>query len=327
MIPSEHCKSNSLVPLIILAPLFGSVLQAPWANARPAESQAAGSPEARDRKVVAIILGENVYADDLQPPPTTAPAARPLSPDALSRHAHQQLARKIITPLRQQFIEENHLAPTAEELKQAADFIRRHEVEKDRERRARLAEIEARLQTVGNDLRAKESFLREKRGIEGILKSNREIEANAPAAKEKAAAQRDALQQELESVRAGGAERAETQEQIRKLEAQIKIFEWAAKDMPERLADWMLGPWMFHRALYRKYGGTVIWQQAGTEAVGAMRAWLEEHERAGHFKILDPDLREEFWRYYRRQDHPFQIKKADPFERPPWEEEPTSRPG
>ncbi len=321
-------KFTSLVPrVVVLGVLLTSILQARLAHAEPVDSQPAASHQLQGRRAVATVFGEKIYADELQPASTTSPASRPLSPDALSHYASQQLARKIISPLRQQFLEQNHLEPTVEELKRAADSIRQNNLNKDRERRTRLTEIEGRLKTEEINPREKEKLLREKQGIERVLDTSKQVEANDAANRQKAAAQRDALRRELESARADGSERADAQAQIRKLEASIKTLDWVAKDGPERMADWMVGPWIFNRALYRKYGGTVIWQQAGTEAVGAMRAWLEEHERAGHFKILDPDLREEFWRYYRREDHPFQVKKADPFERPPWEEELASRPG
>ncbi len=68
----------------------------------------------------------------------------------------------------------------------------------------------------------------------------------------------------------------------------------------------------FHQSLQERYGGAVIWQQAGIEAVGAMRLWLEEHEKQGHFAIDDEDLREAFWEYY-LPPYAFEIEEPDPF--------------
>jgi hypothetical protein len=94
------------------------------------------------------------------------------------------------------------------------------------------------------------------------------------------------------------------------------------KDIARRLAEWQVPSWKLHRALYRKYGGTVIWQQAGIEAVGAMRTFLEEQQKAGNLKIQDPQFENEFWKYFRMK-HPAELKQADPFERPPWEANPA----
>lgn len=69
-------------------------------------------------------------------------------------------------------------------------------------------------------------------------------------------------------------------------------------------AEYMLTHWKFQRHLYEKFGGgRILWQQAGTEAFDAMRQWLESHEKNGSFKISDPELRKEFYRYWTAQNH------------------------
>jgi hypothetical protein len=316
-----------LVSTAIVVGLSGGAgLPVQGAEMNSSSTQPAKSQGTNGRQVVATLFGENIYADELQPPPTIAPAGRPRSPEELSRHASQQLARKIVTPLKEQFIEENRLEPTAEELKHTADLMRQVAAKQDREERARLAELEARLQANDLEPRQKDKFLREKQAIERTIENHNEIAArtknsqNGEALKERVT-QLDDLKKQLETEPTSTSARRELEAKISQLEAELKIFESATKDMPERMADFMLGPWKFNRALYRKYGGTVIWQQAGIEAVGAMRAWLEEHEKAGHFQILDPEMQDEFWRYYRREDHPFQIKDEDPFKLAPWEKE------
>jgi len=88
--------------------------------------------------------------------------------------------------------------------------------------------------------------------------------------------------------------------------------------------------WKMNRALYRQYGGEVIWQQAGLEPLEAYRTWFEENERSGAFTMLDPQLRERFWRYFKighiKVDEKF-LKETglkDPFEKPWWLLEPSA---
>ncbi len=75
--------------------------------------------------------------------------------------------------------------------------------------------------------------------------------------------------------------------------------------------------WKLNRALYEKYGGRVIFQQAGLEPLDAYQKWLEDEERAGNFSIDDPHWREAFWEYYKPRYHHF-AKLPDPFKAPFW---------
>ena len=72
-----------------------------------------------------------------------------------------------------------------------------------------------------------------------------------------------------------------------------------ARGVNRTLAEAAVKGWKFDRALYKQYGGTVIFQQSNPlEPVGAYRKFLEEHEGKRSFEILDPALREAFWAYY-----------------------------
>ena len=76
--------------------------------------------------------------------------------------------------------------------------------------------------------------------------------------------------------------------------------------------------WKFSRALYEKYGGRVIFQQANPfEPLGAYRAFLEEHEKGGTFEIRDSDLRKRFWHYYVDMPHS-EVPVADVDLSKPW---------
>ncbi|WP_163867229.1 hypothetical protein [Myxococcus eversor] len=102
-------------------------------------------------------------------------------------------------------------------------------------------------------------------------------------------ARRKALQVELESaeqlVQSMSQERAEA--------AAI------AKPPSDRVARAMVLSWKLQRALHRQYGGDIIFQQAGDEAVGAYLPFLEERQKVGDFKLLDEELGRRFWDYVR----------------------------
>jgi len=71
-----------------------------------------------------------------------------------------------------------------------------------------------------------------------------------------------------------------------------------------RFARWMLETRKFQRHLYEKFGGgRVLFQQAGVEAFDATRLWLETLEAKGDFRLSDPKLREELYRYWTGTNH------------------------
>lgn len=81
--------------------------------------------------------------------------------------------------------------------------------------------------------------------------------------------------------------------------------------------------WKINGALQRKYGGRIIFQQAGPEPLDATRRFLEAAEAIGDFAIADPRLEEPFWAYYRDDArHSFYKpgrEAAEAFTTPPWQ--------
>jgi hypothetical protein len=81
--------------------------------------------------------------------------------------------------------------------------------------------------------------------------------------------------------------------------------------------------WKINQALFRQYGGRVIFQQGGPEPLDAYRQFLEDAEKRGAFRILEPSLEPGFWRYYRTDSiHSFypagSDEEARAFETPWW---------
>lgn len=87
--------------------------------------------------------------------------------------------------------------------------------------------------------------------------------------------------------------------------------------------------WKINAALYRQYGGRIVFQQAGPEPLDAYRRFLEERQARGDFRITDPALEARFWRYFRDDSiHSFyragSREEAEAFRTPPWEATPSN---
>lgn len=81
-------------------------------------------------------------------------------------------------------------------------------------------------------------------------------------------------------------------------------------------------PWKFERELHRTYGGRVIFQQFGSEALDAQRRLYEEAETRGDLVIDDPGVRHLFY-YYSNMRHTVIYDgegdtQPNPFAGPPW---------
>jgi hypothetical protein len=101
--------------------------------------------------------------------------------------------------------------------------------------------------------------------------------------------QREALSRELDVLEQLAA--AEKDEAAGANDPEIKAY-------AEEVARSFILRWKVNRALYRQYGGRIIYQQAGPEPLDAYRRFLEEQVAQGNFRILKPDFEPEFWRYY-----------------------------
>ncbi len=138
---------------------------------------------------------------------------------------------------------------------------------------------------------------------------------------------RTGLQQELQSPGLTDAHRKELAQAVATLD---NLKDKQLGDSSREVSTLWVRAWKMNRALYRQYGGAVIWQQAGVEPLEAYHAWFEENERSGAFTILDPRLRDRFWSYFKtghvKVDAAF-LKNSglkDPFEKPWWLLEPTA---
>lgn len=77
-----------------------------------------------------------------------------------------------------------------------------------------------------------------------------------------------------------------------------------------------------NKAFFEKYGGRVLFQQAGPEPIDAYRDYLKEMQKKGVWKILEKKHEDEFWRYFLEQPEYLLSSEEDSqeiFETPLWE--------
>jgi len=130
---------------------------------------------------------------------------------------------------------------------------------------------------------------------------------------------RQALASELES----------TNKAIEALAPSRRTEDAADARAREEIAAAFVRQWKINRALFRQYGGRVVFQQGGPEPLDAYRLFLEEHQRRGDFEIVDKGLEAEFWHYYRTDSihsfyRPGSPEEARVFTDPPWSEAPAA---
>jgi hypothetical protein len=91
----------------------------------------------------------------------------------------------------------------------------------------------------------------------------------------------------------------------------------------EQIAAAVILQWKINRALYRQYGGRIIFQQGGPEPLDAYRKFLQEMQARGDFTILNKGIEAGFWHYYVTDSiHSFyprgSAEEAQAFSAPPW---------
>lgn len=121
-------------------------------------------------------------------------------------------------------------------------------------------------------------------------------------------AMREKLLHQLKSPDLSSSEREKLNSQLQTMESSFKTDEWRkqyAKDNPARhqevkqkVAVQFIRAWKIKKILYDKYGGRVIFQQAGPEPIDAYFKFLKEHEQDGSFQIIEKDFIAPFWDYY-----------------------------
>jgi hypothetical protein len=107
------------------------------------------------------------------------------------------------------------------------------------------------------------------------------------------------VKEKLGAADLGDDERAKLQKELRNLGSRIKALETSIeRGLNIEIAQMILLPRKIERELHRVYGGRVIFQQFGPEALDARRRLYEEAEKKGDLTFTDPGVRHMFYYYY-----------------------------
>jgi hypothetical protein len=150
--------------------------------------------------------------------------------------------------------------------------------------------------------------------------------------RQRRAMRREELQGKLAATQPDAAGYQALSDELEVLDQLAASLDEPASDAEEerearvQVASAFIKQWKINRALYRQYGGRIIFQQGGPEPLDAYRAFLEEQQEKGAFSLVDEALEADFWKYYRTDSlHSFyppgSQEEAQAFETPWWQPE------
>lgn len=115
------------------------------------------------------------------------------------------------------------------------------------------------------------------------------------------------LRQELKTVETQLKEGGLTKETKQELERKRRILQAQLKPNAVEYVIPTLRNWKLQRHLYENFGGGRVLlrnhRMDGREAFDAMHTWLQDRERRGEFRIADPKLRAEFFKWWTTSIH------------------------
>ena len=95
------------------------------------------------------------------------------------------------------------------------------------------------------------------------------------------------------------------------------------RNMQRSFARGAIEQWKLNKALYKDFGGRIIYQQGGPEPLDAYLRFLKKRQEAGAFTIYNTKLESQFWRYFTDASiHTFMDPDSEDaaraFSIPPW---------
>ena len=147
--------------------------------------------------------------------------------------------------------------------------------------------------------------------------------------------QREALLAELKAPNVSDARRQAAQQHLDTLDRLAEFDARRARELRDpaqqklqreserRVATQWVRQWKLNQALFREFGGRIVFQQAGWEPIDAYRKLLLQAEASGQLVLSDPTWRSAVYRYF---EHRFiyadEAKARFYFEKPYWERTP-----
>lgn len=163
--------------------------------------------------------------------------------------------------------------------------------------------------------------------LDAFIKKTEEMTKRQQADFEK---DRKQLTEDLKSPSLTENEKKEKTERLKMIEKILKTTKEAEEKtngmeekmltMKRNMAQHFVKTWKINKSLYEKYGGRIIFQQAGVEPLDAYRQFLKEQEKKKAFQILNKDYEASFWKYFTDDSmHTFYSKDdGAKFMKTPW---------
>ncbi|MEN8207065.1 MAG: hypothetical protein ABFS24_13790 [Pseudomonadota bacterium] len=139
--------------------------------------------------------------------------------------------------------------------------------------------------------------------IKQFIARKKEMETRT---RKEAEARRDGIQKQLQSGGVSEDDRKKLEGEQKFLDDMLGRAQEADKQGsdPKRaaaetqMARANIGQWKVNKALYKKYGGRVAYQQAGAVPLDAYYKFFKDAQKAGDLKILNKELESELWSFY-----------------------------
>jgi hypothetical protein len=165
--------------------------------------------------------------------------------------------------------------------------------------------------------------------IESQVRAQKKFMAEDKVRREK---QREELIAELKAPGLSDSRRVQAQQHLdtlnslrdhdarRQSERSDPAAERVRQESERKVAAMWVKQWKVNQALYREYGGRIVFQQAGWEPIDAYRLLLDEYKREKRFVVHDPRMQDAVYGYFRHRFVYADEQKAKfYFEKPYWE--------
>ncbi len=249
--------------------LFGALVIVAWGNL------AYGADQPASGKVIATVLGEDILASDVEKSDPLCEGDQlngPQRQSCVESSRRERITALIFGALLEQYRRENNLEPTDREIQ---DFSRKLDGSQED-------------QDVSKDGKqlSQEDYVKE------LEKSQAE------------------LMRELRKENLDKLKRKELKEELEEIEDAKKVnVADALREARKKVNAQFILACKTNQSLYNKYGGRVIFQQAGPEPIDAYRDFLKDQESKGNFRVYDEEFKKLFWGYFVSETHTFFSKE------------------
>ena len=262
------------------------------AEPEPAAEKANTGPDAAadiPNTKVATILGRDIFSQDIDPPPKWFEDrekymklhGKKMGSETSDTYRMNRLREAIWKPISEKYIPKKDLEPTEEELQEYIVHFRQGKARRLQEQQEHLEQLRREADKLEKQLPTQDSEDQEETS-QRLQKMRKEI---------------GAIEKSFEIDRR---------------------IEGRGKDFEQFSAKWWVGHWKQQQWYYKRYGGRVIYQQVGPEAIDAMRDFLKEAEAKKDFVIYDQKLNAKFWAPYTKERPGVLVRDPDKVFEHPW---------